>query len=286
MPLPKGVGKKKNELKTVGRFTVGSKEAGPIGEKIQIYGSGGSGKSTLASLASSPIIIPLSDGSRKIRKPNGDKVPPVNGIKTFQDLRDALIEPEIWEGYNNIIIDDTSELEALAKQHVVTTYPKPAKQSKVVSIAQFGWDGPGYLVEVMRLVLNDLDNLLYHGKNIVLLSHERLVKIAAAEGFDYVEGGPDLQHNNQYSVRNTVYNWCDHVVQIDFADKVITRDKKEKAGKIDASSERTIYTEKAAQYARKSRQLESTGKALPSEISFTSPADDSFWKFVGGAEVE
>lgn len=282
---PKGVSKKKNETKTVGRFIIGFQETGPIGEKIQVYGSGGSGKSTLASLADSPIVIPLSDGSRKIRKPNGDRVPPVNGIKTLQDLRDALVEPEIWEGYDSIIIDDTSELEVLAEQHVISTYPPPKNRNKVTSLRQFGFDGSGFLVEVMRLVLNDLDKLIYQGKNIILISHERLVKIASSEGFDYVEGGPDLQHNSQYSVRNTVYNWCDHVVQIDFADKIITRDEKEKSGKIEASDERVIYTKKAVQFSRKSRQLESTGKALPSEIAFTSPADDSFWKFVGGCEV-
>jgi hypothetical protein len=76
------------------------------------------------------------------------------------------------------------------------------------------------------------------------------------------------------------------VIQIDFADKIITRDKDEKTGKIEASDERVIFTQKSAQYLRKSRQLKSTGKALPSEISFSSPADSAFWEFVGGAEVE
>lgn len=283
---PKGVGEKKNKTKTVGRFTIGPWATEHVGERIQMYGSGGVGKSTLASLADNEVIIPLSDGSRELYKADGHKVNCVQSeIKDFQTLRDMLVEPGLWDGYDNIILDDTSELETLGKQHVVTTYPPPAKQSKVVSIAQFGWDGPGYLVETMRLLLNDLDSLVYQGKNITLISHERLVKIAAAEGFDYVEGGPDLQHNSQYSVRNTIYNWCDHVVQIDFADKIITRDKDEKTGKIDASDERVIFTQKSAQYLRKSRQLKSTGKALPSEIAFTSPADDSFWKFVNGAEV-
>jgi energy-coupling factor transporter ATP-binding protein EcfA2 len=282
---PKGVNKKQAAVKTFGKFTVSSVDESVVGEKIQIYGSGGSGKSTLASLADKPIMIPLSDGSRKIRKPDGSRIPKVDGITTFQDLRDALVEPGIWEDCNSVILDDTSELEMLAEQHVVDTYPAPKKQGKVTSLRQFGYDGSGYLVEVMRLALRDLENLLYQGKHIILISHERLVKVASAEGFDYVEGGPDLQHNAQYSVRNTVYNWCDDVVQIDFADKVITRDPKEKSGKIEAGDERVIFTKKSAQFLRKSRQLESTGKSLPSEIAFSSPVDDSFWKFVEGAEV-
>lgn len=284
MPLPRGV-KKKNELKTVGKFTIKPWDTKGVGERILIYGEGGVGKSTLASLASRPIIIPLSDGAKEIRKPNGDRIDCVFGIETFQDLRNALVEPSLWENYDTIIIDDFSELEVLAEQHVVDTYPAPKNRSKVTSLRQFGFDGMGYLVETMRLILNDLDSLVYQNKNVAGVAHSHLVKIASAEGFDYVQGGPKLAHNSQYSVRDTVYNWMDCVVQIDFAGKIVTRDEKEKSGKIEASDERIIFTQKSAQYLRKSRQLKSTGKALPSEIAFTSPADDSFWRFVGGAEV-
>lgn len=284
---PKGVSKKKPETTIIGRFSIGPWKTENVGERIQVYGSGGVGKSTLASLANNEVIIPLSDGSRELFKVNGEKVNCIqNEIKDLQTLRDILVEPGLWDGHDNIILDDTSALEVLAEQYVVDTYPTPPKKGKVTSLRQFGYDGAGYLVEVMRLILNDLDTLVYQGKNVILISHERLVKIAAAEGFDYVEGGPDLQHNSQYSVRNEVYNWCDHVVQIDFAGKIITKDKDEKRGKIEADDERVIFTRKSVQYLRKSRQLKATGKSLPSEISFSSPADDSFWDFVGGAEVE
>lgn len=286
MAVPKGVNKKQSETKTVGRFSIGPWKTENVGERIQIYGSGGVGKSTLASLANNEVIIPLSDGSRELYKADGNKVNCVQTeITSFQMLRDMIIEPGLWDGHDNIILDDTSELEILAEQYVIDNYPTPAKKGKVTSLRQFGYDGAGYLVEVIRLILNDLDTLVYQGKNVVLISHERLVKIAAAEGFDYVEGGPDLQHNSQYSVRNTVYNWCDHIVQIDFAGKIITKDKDEKRGKIEADDERVVFTRKSVQYLRKSRQLKATGKSLPSEISFTDPADDSFWKFVGGCEV-
>ena len=285
MPMPKGVSKKTSGPKTVGRFTIKKWDTANIGERILIYGDGGSGKSTLASLAENPIIIPLSDGSKEIVKPSGEKIDCLFGIDTFQNLRDALVEPALWEDYDTIVIDDFSDLEVLAEQYVIDTYPAPKNRSKVTSLRQFGYDGLSYLVEVIRLILNDLDTLVYQNKNVVCIAHSHLVKIASAEGFDYVESGPRLAHNSQFSVRNTVYNWCDHVVQIDFADKIITRDKKEKSGKIEASDERVIFTQKSAQYLRKSRQLKSTGKALPSEIAFSSPADASFWKFVGGAEV-
>ena len=286
MARPKGV-EKKIESKTLGRFTIAPWQTKNVGERIDFYGSGGSGKSTIASLADNPGIIPLSDGSKEIRKPDGGLINHISGVETFQDLRDAIVEPGLWDGCDTIIIDDTSELEVLAEQHVVKNYPPPPKcRNRPTSLRQFGYDGAGYLVEVMRLILNDLNTLVYQGKNVVLISHERLVKIAAAEGFDYVEGGPDLQHNSQYSVRNTVYNWCDHVVQIDFADKTITLDEHDKAAKIDASDERVIYTQKSAQFLRKSRQLKSTGKALPSIIAFESPTDDSFWKFIKGVDIK
>jgi hypothetical protein len=167
---PKGVSKKKPETTTAGRFSIGPWKTENVGERIQLYGSGGVGKSTLASLADNEVVIPLSDGSRELYKADGKKVNCVQcEIDSFQTLRDMLVEPGLWDGRDNIIIDDTSELEVLAKQHVVDNYPPPAKKGKVISIAQFGWDGPGYLVETIRLLLNDLDTLVYQGKNIILV---------------------------------------------------------------------------------------------------------------------
>lgn len=281
MPPP-GV---KTTPKKVGKFTVGTFDTHTFGERIIIYGDGGIGKSTLASLAPDPIFVPLSNGAKEIRTPNGKKVPCIFGIESFGDLREALTDSTLWSEYKTVIVDDLTELSAFAERRVIENYPPPKNRSKITSLQQFGFDGAAYLVETMRLFLNDIDFLVQQDKHFVGLAHGKLAKIASAEGADYVEAGPQLQHNNQYSVRNTFFNWSDHLVRIDFADKFIIKDKDETRGKIEAGDDRIIYTQKKAQYLAKSRQLRSSGKALPSEIAFTSPADDSFWKFVGGAEV-
>ncbi len=268
------------------KFHVGPWQAENTGERIIAYGSGGVGKSTLASLAPNPVFIPLSDGSKGVRKPNGEAIDRVSGIETFQDLRDALAEPSLWEPYDTIVLDDLSALEVLIEPYIFDNFSLPGKGAgKAGSIRDYGYDGMSHLVEVFRLFIADMDNLVYRNKHFFGIAHSQLVKIASAESFDYTEGGPNLPHNNQYSVRNTLFNWADHVVSIDFVDRIITKGKNDKLGKIEAGEDRAIFTQKSVQYLRKSRQLGSSGVSLPPEITFSDITNDSFWKFVAGATV-
>lgn len=270
------------------KFRIGRFNTQQLGERIIIFGEGGSGKSTLASLAPSPVFVPLSDGAREISV-KGENLPVVEGIETFADFRDALATPNLFDDYRTIVIDDGTELESLAIGHVVGNY-KTDTGKPVNSIEGFGYGkGFTYLQEVMRLLKADFDQLVYQDKHVVLICHMALTKVGSADEYDFIQAGPRLHHSStgKVSIRDDFYGWATQVVHIDFIDKKVIPDADKKdssVGRVLAEQTRAIFTEKQAQYLRKSRNLNRSKKPLPAVISFESSEDDSFWKFIEGDE--
>lgn len=268
-------------------FSIKPWASGSEGEKVVEYAKSGTGKTTSAAQIPGAIFIGLDDGGRKIKNPlTGEDVNAIPGIESFQDLRDALHQSNLWEKGRTAVIDTVTKLEEFAEPYIFQHY-KTSQGASVNNMRKYGWDGPAHMLDVFRLMLTDLDALVRKGVNVVLLAQLSQITVANAEGLDYLEDGPKLTHNKQYSVRNEICEWADHVFRIGYADFSVSKDsEKAKAGKVtQADATRCIFTGGAPHFIAKSRPI--NGYRIPAVIGFDSPTDDSLWKFVfEGAQVE
>lgn len=248
------------------------------GEKILIYGKSGMGKTTLASLAPNPVFIGLDDGGRKIIHPKtGKRLPMVPGVSDFQDLRDAIRQPGLLSARSSFVIDTVTKLESLMEPYIFANFKTKGGTAK--NMRDYGWDGPAHLLDCFRLLLTDLDGLVRAGHNVILLAQLAQISVANSEGLDYLEDGPKLQHNKQYSVRTELCEWADHVFRIGYTDMtVIKEDAKAKAGKITGDGTRCIYTGGAQHYMAKTRPIGTN--RVPPLVSFDTPETDDLWQFM------
>ena len=250
------------------------------GEKIILWAKSGMGKSTLASMAPNATFIGVDDGGRKITDPrNGNRIRRVPGIETFDDIRDALHQDNLFPEKGVVIIDTMTKVETLIEPWIYANYPLKGG-AKAKAMRDYGWDGPAHNLDGIRLLLTDLDAHIRKGRSVVLLAQLAQITVANAGGMDYKEDGPKLQHNNQYSARTEVVEWADHVFRIGFVDfEVVKENDKAKAGKVKSEdATRAVFTGGAQHFIAKSRPI--NGYRIPNVIPFGVPADDSLWQYV------
>lgn len=265
-------------------FAISPWSDGNEGEKSIIYGKSGIGKTSLAAMAPNVVFIGIDDGGRKIRNPKtGQPVSAIPGIQGFQDLRDALHQKDLFPKDATIAIDTVTKLESVMEPYIFDHY-KLAGGKTAAAMRQYGWDGPAHLLDCIRLLLTDLDDHVRQGRNVILLAQVAPATLANAGGADYLEDGPKLQHNKQYSVRTEVCEWADHVFRVGYQEFNVEKvDAKARAGKVTSDNEtRAIFCGGAQHFIAKSRPVK--GNRLPPVIAFNDPADDSLWQFMfGGA---
>lgn len=260
-------------------FSIAQWTHGVEGEKLCIYAETGDGKTTLGCLAPNPVFIAPDDGGRKILHPiTGQPMNKVDGVQTFEDVRDALRQANLFPEGCTVVIDTLTKLEALAEPYLFATV-KGSKGNTITSMRGYGWDGPGHILDAMRLILSDLDPLVRSGRNVVLLCQQGQVTVANAEGADFIQDGPRLTHNKQYSVRAEVSEWCDHVLKIGYLDSTVEIGEKARVGKVVGTTTRAIYSRGARHFLAKTRPTTS-GEPLPPVISFADPTDSSLWQFL------
>lgn len=250
------------------------------GEKIVLYGASGLGKTTLAAMAPRPVFMGVDDGGRKIRNGiTGEVLRAIDGVVTFEDVRAAIVQPDLLKTGETLVIDTITKVEEVAEQYIFANY-KTEKGATVKSLEGYGF-GKGFRFsqETTRLVLQDLDVLVKRGVNVVLLAQESAAKIANAEGLDYLCNGPKLMHANQFSSRMDVCEWADHVLRIGYVDTTVAAVGGNlllaTKGKITSQdTTRVIFTQGARHFVAKSRTL------TEPVISFESQPDNSLWKFL------
>lgn len=260
-------------------FKIASWSDADEGEKIVVYGKSGMGKTTLASMAPGAVFLGVDDGGRKISNGlTGEPVNAIAGIEGFQDVRDALHQSNLFAPDATIVIDTVTKLEALTEPYIFENYKQNGKT--VTAMRQYGWDGPAHLLDCMRLLLSDLDAHIRVGRNVILLAQVAQITVANAEGIDYLEDGPKLQHNKQYSVRTEVCEWADHVCRIGYQEFNVARtNDKDKAGKVvSTDGKRAVYTGGAQHFMAKSRPV--NGNPVPPVVTFDAPNDNSLWQFI------
>lgn len=263
-------------------FSIGVHSADTDGAKVILYGKTGNGKTTLASLRENVIFLSMTDGQQKVINPiTGKECPVVQGLRDFQDVRDALHQGNLFPDKCSICIDTVTRLEAASERYIFDNYPAPGKQGgKATSMRAYGWDATAHQLDVMRLLISDLDPHVSAGRDIILLAQQAQVKISTSAGLDYFEDGPKLSHNNQYSSRMEVCEWADHVLRIGYQGfDVTTRDDKARVGKVvEGDLQRAVFAGGQAHFLAKTRLI--NGKRLPPIISFASETDDSLWQFL------
>ena len=279
--------KSKPAPRKVKTFSVGAWTGDQEGEKVILYGASGRGKTTLGCLAPAPVFIGLDDGGRKIRHPvTGEPIQRIEGIETFDDFRDAVAQPALFEPFRSVVIDTGTYLERLAGDWTVENIPHE-KGHFISRLVEYGY-GKGYehLFDTMRLAFQSLDTLIRSGKHVIILCQQCPVVVANASGSNYMEDGPKLYHpgpdsKQTFSIRLFACEWADHVFRLEYADRHISDDRKIKDS---STTERAIYiVPENPSYCAKSRTL---GNLLDSDgdpitrISFESPEDGSLWTYL------
>lgn len=250
------------------------------GEKILLYGPSGMGKTTLATMAPNPIFIGVDDGARKIRHPKtGAPVQAIEGVVTFEDLRDALHQPDLFPPGSTIVIDTITKVENLAEDFVLRTL-KNDRGEIVPNLIAYGYGkGDVHLCTTLRFLLSDLDPHVQRGVNVLLLAQQSQISISNLAGTDYMEDGPALRNiKNTGGARSDFCGWCDHVFRIGYPDvQVVVANRNATKGKaVVGATERVIYTAKEIHYVAKNR---GNGQ-IPDAVTFNDPTDDAIWQYV------
>ena len=264
-------------------FTVAPWTGAGEGKKGMIYAPNGFGKTTLASMAPNPIFIGFDDGGREIRNPiTGQPLNAINGVGTFQELRDVVHQVDLFPTGSSLVLDTITKAEPLAEQHLFETV-KHESGHTVKSIEDYGW-GKGYkhLTDVMRLLLTDFDTLIRRGVNVILLAQQGQATVANLEGTDYIQDGPLLcgQPKAGGNVRSEVCSWCDFIFRIGYPEvSVIKANPKASKGRASGSTERQIFTEPEVHFVAKNRM----NGTLPPIVSFAERKTNDIWKYIFGA---
>lgn len=278
---PKGPAAKEHVKKT---FTIGSLNAEGAGQKILMYGKSGIGKSTLASMADNPVFLDIDGGCKGIIHPQtGNPVDHVGGIETFQDLRDVLHQKNLFPDECTIVLDTITKVEPFAIEHIMDTVSIDGRRA--ASFRKYGWDGERHLLDQYRLLLSDLDAHIAEGRNVILLAQLAQITVANAEGADYLEDGPKLQHRKDCSVRTETIEWADQVLRLGYLDFEVEKDNiKAKAGKVTSNdATRAVFAGGAQHFIAKSRPV--NGVKLEPIIRFAAENDNALWAYIFGQET-
>ena len=271
----KAVASKQKEKKVIKTFQAAVWSGEGQGEKILGYADSGLGKTTLGLLAPTPVFIGLDDGGRKLVHPvTGESPHYIEGVRTFDDFQQATQQVDLFDGYETVVVDTGTILEALAHDWMLDNiFGGKNDDVRMKNIEQYGW-GKGYrhLYDTMRLPLCDFDALIRRGKNILILCQMQQCEITNASGENYLCDVPKLaqQHGKTPSVWGMWVEWCDHVFKIGYSDL------KAKDKKATASSERIIFLDGNVNFKAKSR-------TVPNQfplVTFSNPSDDSIWRFI------
>lgn len=259
------------------------------GQKLLVYGGSGIGKSSLVALAPTPIFIPLDDGSVNLRDPYTDEkvqqVQDENGVtpQTFAETRNALQQYDIYDKFESVVIDTATVMQDLSHDYMFVTIPHE-KGHTVNSIEGYGY-GKGYthMYDTMKLILQDCDELIRRGKNVIIIVQSTIATVANAAGDDYVCDAPQLYPGNKItpSIRDLYIQWADHVLFVNHANTAV-KDKK-----IKGDVTRAVFTQGQLHFKAKTRVLVS-GKVIPAVVCFDDVKDDSIWQMIfpeGGDDV-
>lgn len=257
-------------------FTVESWETAGEGKRIVEYGDTGIGKSSLAFLAPNPVWMGLDDGAGELRHPETGKPPKrIPGLTTFADVRAALQDVSLFDPYDTIVVDNITILQDWAEPHVIQTIPTE-KGAKVKNLIGYGYNkGYKHLYNTMKGPLQDCDELIRRGKNVILIAQAGLHNVPNPGGEDYLRAGLRLHVDKTWNIEALYCEWADYILRVDYHNAFV-KDKR-----VTGSTDRAVFVQPELHFRAKTRTPWYDGDGnLISVISFETLADDSVWKFI------
>ncbi len=258
------------------------------GQRIIMYADSGIGKTTLASTLPNPKFADFKGGSDKILHPvTGERLVHIPGCETFDDVRAACHQPDLFEPGDSFVLDTGTAFEDTGLEWTLTNIKAGEKGKHYVAerIEGYGW-GKGFrhLYDTMKLPLADFDVLIRRGINVAILCQMQQVEIAHAGGENFLCDVPKLQKAHGKSTPSVwgLYNeWADHVLKIGYNDIQASE------GKAAGGSERAVFVHGQVHFKAKSRTIPSDFPV----IAFSHPGDDTVWQYLfeeiwRSAEVE
>lgn len=263
---------------TAKKFKVEPWETGNEGKRVILYGDTGIGKSSLAFLAPNPVFLGLDDGAGDLRHPvTGEKPERVPRIETFADVREALQDVSLFDLYDTVIVDHATLLQDWAEPHVVATIPTE-KGARVTNLIGYGYNkGYKHLYNVMKGPLQDCDELIRRGKNIILIAQAGLHNVPNPGGEDYLRAGLRLHVDKTWNIEALYCEWASYVLRIDYYNAFV-KDKRVKG-----STDRAVFVQPELHFRAKTRTpwYDEDGNLI-TVISFETLADDSIWTYIFG----
>ncbi len=262
-------------LTSVKKYEIKSYADVKRGEKIILYGDTGIGKTSLALLAPKPVFLDLDEGGFELRHPvTGKKLDHIPDIRNFADVRDALQQVDLFDDYETIVVDNATILQDWAEPHVVATIPTE-KGAKVTNLIGYGYNkGYKHLYNVMKGPLQDCDELIRRGKNIILIAQAALRSVPNPSGEDFLRAGLRLHADKSWNIESLYCEWASHVLRVDYLQAFVSKEKK-----VTGSTQRAVFVQPELHFRAKSRTIQEP------IVSFDDQKDDSMWQFIfGGTE--
>lgn len=243
------------------------------GTKIVVYGASGMGKTTLCTMCPNPVFMATDDGIDDILHPvTGERVPTYK-VETFQDLKNILAQPQLFEAFDTIVLDTMTMAEEMAIDWVLENV-KTENGTYAKSLEHFGW-GKGYfhLSEADNDIKHALQKLVNQGKNVVVICQLAATKRSEAGADDYLKDTPKLVYRpgSKATAALDLVEWADHVLKLGYGDLKVNKNKRAAS-----SGDRVIFVHPEVHFEAKSR-------TIPGQFpvaSFIDQTDDTIWEFI------
>jgi len=273
---------KKSDKNPLNKFPIITSGSSNTGRRIILYGRGGSGKSTLASMAPDPVLLPIAAGSQEIVSPLTNTVIPYIKVDNYDMLLELLDDDSSFRPGQTVIIDDVSSLETWMETYIVANFQtnthKPATHFR-----DFNWDRFFLMLTEWRKIQQRVERHWKRGVNFIFIAHAITTNLANAEE-DYIVNTPRFNHQNKVSESSleSMFEWCDYSIEIDFIGKEYDSETKNGKTKTKVTGgSRAIFTQNEVNHPyRKIRFKAVDPPDFPPVISFEKRGDASFWGFL------
>ena len=225
----------KPAAKAPAQFTFSKIGATATGHITILYGEPGTGKTTLAGmLPGKTAYLDLEDSLGKLRESwaelgIGEDVQTVNGIKDFKSLCACLNAADLFDGFDNIVIDSLSKVMDWAKEYTYEHSPTRAK-TKATCLDDYEFSaGPMYVFRwTIPYFWNPIEKHKRQGRNVVIIAHAMFETVPNGDATEFKQWQFDAlaMRSGKDSIRHFMCNNSDHVLMLK-AD--VTGDKKKNA---------------------------------------------------------
>ncbi len=220
-------------------------------QKVVVYGPEGIGKSTFASQFPDPLFIDTEGSTKGLDVKRYDKP------SSWEMLKNQIEYTRIHRPCKTLVIDTMDWAERLCSDYL-------CGKSGKSGIEDFGYgNGFTYMNEEMGRLLNQLEEVVNAGINVVITAHAQIIKFEQPD-----ETGAYDRWELKLGIKKTekrtaalLKEWADMVLFANYKTNVVQTDKDGKKHKA-YGGQRVMYTEHHPCWDAKNRH------GLPSELPF------------------